>query len=97
MVGAKVYPTPASITLIEVTIPAELIIDTAIAVVPIPGELIVTRGGEVYPDPPFVIVIIPIIPLEISVVAATPIPPPPTKLTPGATEYPYPGLVISTP
>ena len=69
----------------EVTIPAALIRDTAVAVVPIPGELIVTSGGELYPDPPLVTVIIPMIPLAISVVAAAPTPPPPIKLTPGAT------------
>jgi hypothetical protein len=74
-----VYPTPASVILIAVTIPAELIRAVAVAVVPIPGELKLLMVKIVYPDPPFVIVIIPTIPSAISVVAAAPTPPPPIK------------------
>jgi hypothetical protein len=54
-----------------------LIFDTAIAVVPIPGELTVTVGDNTYPEPPFVTLINPTIPLAISTVAVVPDTPPP--------------------
>ena len=45
----------------DVIVPAVLTTANAEAVVPIPGELIVTTGEDVYPDPPSVTVIMPII------------------------------------
>ena len=94
IVGATVYPTPASVMRIDVTMPAELISAVADAVVPIPGPAMVTSGATLYPLPPSETVMIPIVPSAISVVAATPAPPPPTKDIPGATVYPNPGLII---
>ena len=80
------------------TIPTLLIFALAIgAIPPNPGELNVIVGGVIYPEPPLVIVIIPTIPFPIVAVAVAPFPPPSKKRSEGATVYPYPGFVISSP
>ena len=78
-------------------VPAELTTATAVAVVPIPGELNVTIGDVEYPEPPLEIVTIPTAPFDILVVAAAPIPVslyPGIKTIPGFAVYPNPGFVI---
>jgi len=54
-------------------------------------------GDEVYPLPPLVTVIMPTRPFPIDAIPTAPDPPPPLNETLGATVYPNPGFISSTP
>ena len=103
IVGGWVYPAPAFVRKMLVTLPARPTLAIPVAVqavypipVPIPpGSLNVTFGGlaGLYPAPPSVIVIIPTVPGAILAYASAPFPPPPCRSTEGASEYPHPAFV----
>ena len=90
IVGVLVYPVPALLILIDLTVPPT-ITASAVAFTPPSGAVpIATFGVVVYPEPPEVIVTIPMEPCVDTPAVAIPVP---GTVTVGIPMYPLPGLI----